>query len=61
MLILPPSPSPVHQNESVEILMNWKDSGTSMKSDAEVNSLVKNVLLDPGFKLEYLQCESIYV
>ena len=41
--------------------MNWKDSGTSMKSDAEVNQLVKNVLLDPDFKLEYLQHESIYV
>ena len=35
--------------------MNWKDSGTSMKSDAEVNHLVNNVLLDPSFKLEDLQ------
>ena len=44
-----------HRNESVEMLMNWKDSGTSMKSDAEVNHLVNNVLLDPNFKLEDLQ------
>ena len=35
--------------------MNWKDSGTSMKSDAEVNHLVNDVLLDPNFKLEDLQ------
>jgi hypothetical protein len=55
--ILPPSvrPSLVHRNESVEILMNWKDSGASTKSDAEVNRLVNDVLLDPNFKLEDLQ------
>jgi hypothetical protein len=52
---LPPSPTPVHRNESVEMLMNWKDSGTPTKSDAEVNRLVKDVLLDPNFKLEDLQ------
>ena len=50
-----PSSSPVHRNESVEMLMNWKDSGTSTKSDAEVNRLVNGVLLDPNFKLEDLQ------
>jgi hypothetical protein len=53
--ILPPSPSPVHRNESIEMLMNWKDSGTTTKSDAEVNRLVNDVLLDPDFKLEDLQ------
>jgi Plavaka transposase len=37
------------------MLMNWKDSGASTKSDAEVNHLVKNVLLDPNFKLEDLR------
>ena len=52
---LPPSLSPVHRNESVEMLMNWKDSGTCTKSDAEVNRLVNGVLLDPNFKLEDLQ------
>ena len=55
VIILPPSLSPVHPNESVEMLMNWMDSGTSTKSDAEVNRLVNNVLLDPNFKLEDLQ------
>ena len=35
--------------------MNWKDSGASTKSDAEVNRLVNDVLLDPNFKLEDLQ------
>ena len=37
------------------MLMNWKDSGTCTKSDAEVNRLVNGVLLDPNFKLEDLQ------
>lgn len=55
MSMPPPSPIPVHRNESVEMLMNWKDSGTSTKSDAEVNRLVKDVLLDPNFKLEDLR------
>ena len=55
MFVLPPSPSPIHQVKSVEMLMNWKDSGTSTKSDAEVNRLANNVLLDPDFKLEDLQ------
>ena len=49
------SPTLVHRNESVEMLMNWKDSGTATKSDAEVNRLVKDVLLDPNFKLGDLQ------
>ncbi|KAF9463410.1 hypothetical protein BDZ94DRAFT_1130921, partial [Collybia nuda] len=39
--------------------MNWKDSGTSSKSDAEVNRLVKDVLLDPSFKLEELEGFSV--
>jgi hypothetical protein len=55
VFILSPSPSAVHRNESVEMLMNWKDSGTSTKSDAEVDRLVNDVLLDPNFKLEDLQ------
>ena len=55
VFIRPPSLSPVHRNESVEMLMNWKDSGTSTKSDAEVNRLVNGVLLDPNFKLEDLR------
>jgi hypothetical protein len=46
---------PVHRNETVELLMNWKDSGPSTKSDGEVNRLVNEVLLDPNFKLEDLR------
>ena len=52
--ISPPTPPPVHRNQSVELLMNWKDSGPSTKSDSEVNRLVDEVLLDPNFKLEDL-------
>jgi hypothetical protein len=55
----PPSSAPVHRNESVEMIMNWKDSGAPTKSDAEVNRLVKDVLLDPKFKLEDLQGFSV--
>ena len=50
-----PPPAPVHRNTSVEMLMNWKDSGATTKSDSEVNRLVKDVLLDPNFKCEDLQ------
>ena len=55
VFIQPSSPFPVHRNESVEMLMNWKDSGTSTKSDAEVNRLVNSILLDPNFKLADLK------
>jgi len=54
-----PPPAPVHRNESVEMIMNWKDSGAPTKSDAEVNRLVKDVLLDPKFKLEDLRGFSV--
>ena len=37
------------------MIMNWKDSGATTKSDAEVNRLVSDVLLDPNFKVEDLQ------
>ena len=55
----PPSPTPVHWNELVEMLMNWKDSGAPTKSDVEVNHLVKDILLDPEFKLKDLQGFSV--
>jgi hypothetical protein len=57
--IPPPSPTPVHRNETVEMIMNWKDSGAPTKSDSEVNRLVKDVLLDPGFKFEDLRGFSV--
>jgi Plavaka transposase len=55
VLMQTPPPTPVHRNESVEMIMNWKDSGAITKSDAEVNRLVTDVLLDPNFKVEDLQ------
>ena len=45
----------VHCNQSVELLMNWKDSGPSTKSDGEINHLVDEVLLNPNFNLKDLQ------
>jgi hypothetical protein len=53
--MLLPSLTLVHQNESVEMLMNWKDSGSSTKSDTEVNHLINDVLLEPSFKFEGLR------
>ena len=41
------------------MIMNWKDSGAPTKSDGEVNRLVKDVLLEPGFKLEDLRGFSV--
>ena len=37
------------------MLMNWKDSGATTKSDAKVNRLMSNVLLNPNFKVKDLQ------
>ena len=50
-----PPPMPVHRNKSIEMIMNWKYSGATTKSDTEVNRLVSEVLLDPNFKVEDLQ------
>ena len=50
-----PPPALVHRNETVEMLMNWKDSGATTKSDTEVNHLMSDVLLNPNFKVEDLQ------
>jgi hypothetical protein len=51
MPLHPSTPPPVHRNKTIEMLMNWKDSGPSTKSDGEVNRLVNEVLLDPNFKV----------
>ncbi|KAF8156767.1 hypothetical protein B0H34DRAFT_789464 [Crassisporium funariophilum] len=53
--LCPLTPPLVHRNETVELLMNWKDSGPSTKSDGEVNRLVNEVLLNPNFTLEDLR------
>ena len=52
MSIQIPPPAPVHKNETIEMI---KDSGATTKSDAKVNHLVNDVLLDPNFKVEDLQ------
>jgi hypothetical protein len=49
-----PPPASVHRNKTVEMIMNWKDSGATTKSATEVNHLVTDVLLDPNFKVEDL-------
>jgi hypothetical protein len=51
----PPILPLVHRNQSVELLMNWKDSGPPTKSDSEINRLVDEVLFDPNFSLEDLR------
>lgn len=56
---VPPPPTSVYRNKSVELLMNWKNSGASTKSDSEVSRLAKDILLDPNFKLEELKGFSV--
>jgi hypothetical protein len=50
-----PTPPLVHRNQSIELLMNWKDSGPSTKSNGEINRLVDEVLLDPNFNIDDLR------
>jgi hypothetical protein len=47
-------PSP-YRNKTVELVMDWQNTGSSAKADDEVNRLVHDVLLHPKFKLDNLQ------
>jgi len=48
------SPSSV-LNYTTNLLMNWVNSGSSQKSNGEVNRLVNDVLQDPKFSVEELR------
>jgi hypothetical protein len=40
----------LYSNKSVELLLNWQNSGSSAKSNDELNCLVKEVISHPEFK-----------
>ena len=44
-----------YSNKTTELLMNWKNTGSSQKSDVEMNRLVHEVALNPEFDLEDLK------
>ncbi len=44
----------LYTNQTVELLLDWQNSGSSAKSNDELNRLVKEVLLHPKFKLNEL-------
>ncbi len=44
----------LYTNQTVELLLDWQNSGSSAKSNDKLNRLVKEVLLHPKFKLNEL-------
>jgi hypothetical protein len=44
-----------YSNKTTELLMNWQNTGSSQKSDVEMNRLVNEVALNPEFDLEDLK------
>jgi hypothetical protein len=45
----------VHKNSTIESLINWQNTGSTSKSNNEVNRLVRDVLRRPGFSVEDLE------
>ena len=50
-----PNLEPIHQNSTIEHLINWQNTGSASKSNNEVNRLVKDVLLHPDFSADDLK------
>jgi hypothetical protein len=50
-----PDSEPVHKNSTIESLINWQNTGSTSKSNNEVNCLVRDVLRRPGFSVEDLE------
>jgi Plavaka transposase len=44
-----------YSNKTTELLMNWQNTGSSQKSDVEMNRLVHEVVLNPEFDLDDLK------
>jgi hypothetical protein len=45
----------LYTNKTIELLLNWQNSGSSAKSNDELNCLIKKVLLHPKFEHDELQ------
>ena len=43
-----------YKTKSIELVMNWQNTGSSMKSNEEINRLVRDVLRHPDFRPEEL-------
>ncbi|KAJ7196759.1 hypothetical protein GGX14DRAFT_671786 [Mycena pura] len=50
----PPPPAPSASNLSTTLLMNWFNNGNTTKSEAELNALINDVVLNPAFNSEEL-------
>jgi len=50
-----PEHSTHYSSKSVELLLDWQNTGSSAKSNEEVNRLVRAVLLHPEFELDALR------
>ena len=44
-----------YRTKSVELVMNWQNTGSSAKSNEEINRLVRDVLRHPDFRLDELE------
>lgn len=42
-------------NKSIKLLLHWQNTGSSAKSNQEIDRLVHTVLLNPGFQLDALR------
>ncbi|KAF7307251.1 hypothetical protein MIND_00518800 [Mycena indigotica] len=49
-----PKAQRVGTNATATLLMDWKNNGNVTKSDGEINSLVRDVILDPAFNADEL-------
>ncbi|KAF8955096.1 hypothetical protein BDZ97DRAFT_1675230, partial [Flammula alnicola] len=45
----------VYRNKTVEMVMDWQNTGSSQKSDLEVNRLINEVIFHPDFNVEELK------
>jgi hypothetical protein len=51
-------PTP-HTNETISMIMEWKNNGHTVKSDEEIMKLVHDVIRHPDFKVEDLEKFSV--
>ena len=47
--------SPLYSSKSAELLLGWQNTGSSAKSNEEINRLVRTVLHHPEFELDALR------
>jgi hypothetical protein len=50
-----PDSEMVHKNPTIESLINWQNTGSTSKSNNEINRLVRDVLCHPNFSVKDLE------